>query len=180
VLKKGDKMPSFEEFISFYDQFLGSLFEKNAFDCEQTKTMLSYAIASDDEFFFKKELPQDRYLLKPNRSVIQMQPLGLFVSSIDQAIHAKSYAKDTQSFGIKFSIALTYEDAKLHKIYRLDLEDSEYKAFNELRRFVRNKTIPLTIQHHGEKKVYPFRFSKDLKDKISDIEIFKKNSMIVL
>jgi hypothetical protein len=176
VFPKVEKMPSKEDFLAFYESFLEALFTNNPIDNEKLKKMFSMAISSSEAFFTKKECSNDRLLMKPNRPVIQMQPCGLFSSSIDHELHAKSYAKDALCFGIKFSIALTYEDAIKHKIYHLEFTDREYQAFNELRRLVRHKTYPLTVMIDQEKKVYPYRFSHEFKPKISDIDFFKNNS----
>lgn len=175
VFPKEEKMPSKSDFLGFYERFLEALLNNKPLDNPCLKQMFSLALSSNEAFFTKKECSNNRLLMKPNRSVIQLQPVGLFVSSINHELYAKSYAKEALCFGLKFSIALTYEDSINHKIYHLDHGDAQYQVFNALRRFVRHKTIPLSVMIDQEKKVYPYRFSEELKPYIADMVFFKNN-----
>jgi hypothetical protein len=167
-------------FLQFYKSYLSHLFEGTECDESKIAMMFSHAIASDSHFFVKMELPGDRFLFKPKRSVIQLQPLGLFISSLNQEIHTKTFAKDAQSFGLKWNFPTIYEDAQEHKIHELTPNDSEFQKFTKLRQFIRHHTQPLIVTHAGEKKVYTFRYSKDLKDQISKMKFFTQRGLEVV
>lgn len=168
-----------ERFLEFYSHYLSKLFADEPLDHLEISKMFSLALATGPECFVKQTLSEDRFLLKPKRSVIQMQPLACFVSSLDKQIHIKSFAKDAQSFGIKFSFPTIYEDTQLHKIIELDVKDPEYALFNTLRRFLRHKTTPVVVESDKDKKVYSFRYSQDLKEKIQYMPFFSKHGLRV-
>lgn len=180
VQEEGAKECTQEEFLSFYKQYLDSLFEEEELDFKKISLFFSQALASSQDCFFKQPLSDSRFLLKPKRSVLQMQPLGLFVSSIDKKIHIKSFAKDALSFGIKFNFPTIYEDTSSHEIIELKPNDDEYKKYAVLRQFVRHQTKPMIIEDGHEKNIYPFRYSEELKDKICKLSFFEKNGLKVL
>lgn len=180
VQEEGSKACTQEEFLSFYKKYLDSLFEEEELDFKQISLFFSQALASSQDCFFMQPLSESRFLQKPKRSVLQMQPLGLFVSSIDKKIHIKSFAKDALSFGIKFNFPTIYEDTSSHEIIELKPNDDEYKKYTVLRQFVRHHTKPMIIEDGYEKNTYPFRYSEELKDKICKLRFFEKNGLKVL
>jgi hypothetical protein len=168
------------EFLEFYHEYLEALFLEKELDYKKVSVFFSQAIASSFHCFYKQELASSRFLLKPKRSVLQMQPLGLFASSIDRKIHTKSFAKDALSFGIKFNFPTIYEDTSLHEIIELKTIDIEYAKYIKLRQFLRHHTKPMMIEGNGEKNIYPFRYSEELIDKICKLSFFEKNGLKVL
>lgn len=168
------------DFLEFYHAYLIALLSDQELDHKKISLYFSQAIASSEGCFLKQEFTGARFLLRPKRSVLQMQPLGLFVSSIDKKIHIKSFAKDALSFGIKFNFPIIYEDTGTHEIIELKPSDVEYLKYIKLRQFVRQRTKPVMIEDHGEKNIYPFRYSEPLKEKICNLNFFKKNGLKVL
>lgn len=177
VQLEGSQGVSREAFLEFYESYIETLFSDGALDHALMSKMFSLAMATSEDCFYKQDLSLGRFLLKPCRSVIQMQPLALFVSSLDGLIHIKSFAKDAASFGLKFSFPTIYEQSGDHKIIELDPEDKEYAAFNVLRRFLRHHTRPVTVIGPQGKKTYSFRYSEDLKDKICKMSFLKRHGL---
>jgi hypothetical protein len=180
IQNDGDKPLSIQDFLVFYEKYLGDLFQDGNLSKKTIQENFSLALSTSALFFHKQPLSLGRCLLKLKRSCIQMQPLGLFVSSLDQSIHFKSFAKEAQSFGIRFNFPTIYEDTMCHEIIELPLDDTEYTLFNVIRQFVRHHTKPLTIYDGKEKKVYPIRYSDDLKENVLNMSFFKKHGLTVL
>ena len=166
-------------FLRFYEHYLNDLFAEQPLDIAAINFHFSHALATSIDCFFKQEFSEGRFLLKPKRSVLQMQPLGLFVSSIDHKVHIKSFAKDALSFGIKFNFPTIFEDTSQHLIHELETSDPEYARYILLRQFIRHHTKPVILEHADEKNVYPFRYSDDLKEKICNLSFFAKNGLKV-
>lgn len=179
VLNKTFHQITKNEFLNFYKSYLEDLFLEKELDFQKIALFFSQGIASDGDCFFKQELVGERFLLKPKRSILQMQPLGLFASSIDKKIHIKSFAKDALSFGIKFNFPTIYEDQNSHTIIELDPCDLEYTKYIKLRKFIRHHTKPMVIEGNGERNIYPFRYSEELKEKIVKLSFFEKNGLTV-
>jgi hypothetical protein len=169
-----------QSFLSFYKQYLEDLFSSKQLDVALISKMFSQAMARDPECFSKMELSEGRFLIKAARSVIQMQPLALFASSIDKQIHVKSFAKEAQSFGIKFSFPTIYEIASSHKIVELDPKDVEYALFNVIRRFLRHHTRPLAVVGPEGKNVYSFRYSNSLQNEVEAMPFFGEQGLKVV
>lgn len=169
-----------DDFLEFYQIYLTTLFLNQEVDHKKISFYFSHAIASSEGCFVKQDLSEGRFLLKPQRSVLQMQPLGLFMSSVDKKIHIKSFAKDALSFGIKFHFPVIYEDTSKHEIIELKPSDTEYKKYITLRQFIRQKTKPVIIEDKGVKTIYPFRYSEPLKEKICSLSFFENNGLKVL
>jgi hypothetical protein len=180
VQTQGSKAIGLSDFLDVYEQFLKDLFEEERIDVKKYGPIFSLAIASSQSCFFKQEFSEGRFLLKPKRSVIQLQPLGLFVSSLDREIHIKSFAQDAESFGLKLSFPTIYEDVGSHQIHELKPDDSEYTKFNLIRQFVRHHTKPLIIVRDQEKKVYSVRYSEDLKSQVSKMSFFERHGLKVI
>ena len=72
-----------ESFLNFYKNYLTNLFGHGSIDPQIISKMFSLSVAPSEDFFHKITFSQDRFLWKPKRSVIQFQPLGLFISSIN-------------------------------------------------------------------------------------------------
>lgn len=161
--------------LEFYEAYLEKLLSNASIDSKEVQKMFSLALAENDQAFTRVDLPGSRFLLKPSRSVIQWQPLGLFISSMDHEIHTKTFAKEVQSFGIKWSFAQVYEDIASHKITQVGPQDLEWEKLMIFRRFVRHHTEPLQVLRGNETHTYPFRFSNKLKSKLYGIEFFKRH-----
>ncbi len=173
------KMTS-DDFLEFYQRYLEALFSNQPLVEEEIRKMFSWAIASSKEAFHRQELPSSRFLLKPKRAVIQWQPLGLFISSLDKKIHTKTFAKQVQSFGVKWSFAHIYEIKQEHKVVEVGPGDPEWEKFMVFRRFVRQNTEPLQLRLGSQREVYPFRFSSQLKSRLSGIAFFKEHQLEVV
>jgi hypothetical protein len=172
VQESSSLQESCESFLSFYKNYLRNLFEHKLVDPQIISKMFSLSVAPSEDFFHKITFSQNRFLWKPKRSVIQFQPLGLFISSINQELHTKTFAKDVQSFGLKILFPTIYELSAIHQITELEPKDSEYEKFSKIRHFVRHHTQPLILLKGDEKKVTAIRYSHDLKEQILNMKFF--------
>lgn len=179
VQTQQDDIMTEDRFLNFYERYLHHLFLDQPLDDKDIARMFLISLATSSSCFAKQELSHNRFLLKPIRPVIQLQPLGLFVSSIDKQIHAKTFSKEAQPFGIKISFPTIYEETQSHIIQEIKPDDIEYEKFAAIRQFIRNQTKPLILIHKGEKKVYPIRYSENLKDEISKMKFFEKYEFTV-
>lgn len=175
-----DPSITLDQFLAFYDDYLNMLLRLNDLDLSYVKAFFSLAIASGDHCFTQQILPNNRCLFKPLRSVIQLQPLGLFISSVDKKVHIKGFSQESASFGLKVSFATIYEDTAVHKIYELSPSDVEYQKFITLRQFIRKKTKPLILEFEGEKTVTQVRYSQSLQPQIAQMTCFAQHGLKVV
>jgi hypothetical protein len=155
VLDPGGFLEKYSEYVSLLSQGIIPPFER-------FRRFFSCAMVCDLRGFYAISTGSSKFLIKPNKPVLQLQAHHFFYSDLDGKFHPMVLSPDSISWGIQFSYPQLFQDPKTRKIVKVTQSDEfpNTQLFLKLMKWVRNFTLPTPFEVHGKRINSPIRVGK--------------------
>ena len=122
----------------------------------------SCAISQTLDAFYAIPAGGLKYLIKPNKPVIQMQAHHFFYSDLDKKFHPMVLSSDSISWGLQFSYPQLFQSPKTRQIEKVtDTPEFPSSAlFSTLSKWMRSATLPTPFEVNGTRANSPIRIGK--------------------
>ncbi len=149
-----------EQFLAAYRAYIETLQSGKLLQAQPRE--FSSALARDSGTLYAHEIQPGRYMAKPLKPLIQLQPHRFFHSKTAETIHPMVMGLDSIHWGIQAAYPqIFFEAAK--GIYS-KVQDTEHfpntALFTQLVKWLRHHTVPTTFVHEGKKISTPLRLGK--------------------
>jgi len=150
-------------FLEHYEKYISALKKGLLPDDAVFRSQFALALTSTLEIMYGIDCGNERFILRPERPVIQMQMHAFHYSSFDHKFRSGVLGPESITWGITFSYPQIYQDPFTHQIQKI-AESSEFPntgLFKLLQKFIRVETIP-TPFGIGEQTINtPMRLGKE-------------------
>lgn len=136
-----------QEFLSAYEQYLSALKGKEKIDLSLYRKMFTTFFSRNIEDIYRVPLASGKEMLKIERPFIQIKPIVLNVSSIDQSIHVSALNPTGILWGLQASFPQLFQKPNSADIDKVNpKEDVNAELFKTLRGYIREKTKPVKFE----------------------------------
>ena len=129
---------------------------------DEFRRFFSCAMTTNLEGFYAISTGNEKFLIKPNKPVVQLQAHHFFYSNLDGKFHPMVLSADSISWGIQFSYPQLYQDPKTRRIAKV-AATSEFPntaLFSKLMKWMRSSTLPTPFEVNGVRVNSPIRIGK--------------------
>ncbi|OGN63880.1 MAG: hypothetical protein A3E80_03190 [Chlamydiae bacterium RIFCSPHIGHO2_12_FULL_49_9] len=135
-----DEIPIPQEmFLKAYGEWIEGLKEGRIPQDGELRPFLAAAITKDEESLWLQPVPNNRYIVKMARPVVQVQAHYFTYSSIDSVFRPMSMGPDAIFWGLQFSYPQIYQHPKTMELLEVE-EGPDTDLFLVLRKWVRDET----------------------------------------
>jgi hypothetical protein len=146
-------------FETKYAEYVDALKQGAVPSFQAYRRYFSSAMSSDLTSFYAIKLPQDKYLIKPIKPVIQLQAHQFFYSEQDKKFHPMVLSEESISWGLQFSYPQFFQDVHTRKVGRTS-EFNNHALFTKLLKWVRSNTLPTPFKVGGAVTNSPIRVGR--------------------
>lgn len=151
-----------EAFLEAYKTYEKS-HQEEGFEKKEHRSLFSSALSLEKDIFEALALKDGRFLIKPQKPVIQIQAHSFFVSNLDGSFHPMVFGKDSIKWGLQFSYPQLFQDPHTHQIEKVRSEGFvNTPLFLKLCGWLRDNTLPTRFEYQGKKITIPIRLGKQL------------------
>lgn len=151
-----------ETFLARYRDYIECLKKKRPLKDKELRRYFCQYVTSSLEMMYALKIGEDRFLIKPQKPIIQMQYHQFFVSKLDGKFHSMVLSEDSISWGIQLSYPQIYQDPNLAS-YSKVIESEEFpntSLFKKIIQWLRYNTIPTPFELEGKRTNATFRIGK--------------------
>ena len=140
-----------ETFLKEYGKWIEGLKEGKIPGDAELRPFLAAALTKDEESLWLQQVPNNRYIVKMAKPVVQMQAHYFTYSSIDSVFRPMSMGPDSIFWGLQFSYPQIYQHPKTMELLEVE-EGPDTDLFLFLRKWVRDETraTPFIV---GDKRI---------------------------
>jgi hypothetical protein len=143
VLEEAQLGDCCDRFLSSYERYIAHIM--TGVDLQQElKSDFQCALSCSESCFYRITVPVDRWIIKCNQPVIQIQPHRFSFSSVDHKVRSHVFGGDTISWGVTFSFPQLFQDPRSYAVERIGTNEKFLNAalFQKVRAWVRQNTTP--------------------------------------
>jgi hypothetical protein len=144
-------------FLNTYDGWIQKLKQGEAPTEASLKQMLAAAWTNDLEALWLQQVSVDKYITKPAKPFIRVQPHFFTYSSLDHVFRPMSVGMNSHFWGLEIAYPQVYQDPKTMEL--LTLQETEW--FSRIRIWIRDVTKPVSFLVDGQKITTTMRLGKN-------------------
>lgn len=168
---------STEKFLETYRQYINLIKEGIPVFNSKQYYPLSSAMTTTPEVLYAFEVEHTRYMAKPLKPLVQIQPHRFLASSSTGSILPMVMSESGVIWGVQFSYPQLFHDGASGR--KVDRQFPNTHLFFELVKWLRNHTFPTTFIWKGHSQATSLRLGKGCFTWINDHPQLQKEQMIV-
>lgn len=163
AVKEGEEEISYQTFLDNYCDYLTQLEKGIQPKEEKYIPFFSSVMTKEAEALYAIPVAGERRLVKPCKPVIQLQAHRVDYSSVDQKFRSMVFGIESITWGIQFSYPQIYEDPQTKEIHQISKSARfpNTALFHDLRKWMRDYTIPTPFIVNAAKINVPIRLGKE-------------------
>lgn len=161
-VKAEEAVISSKAFLEKYAEYVDLLQQGQVPAVDAFRRFFSCAMASSLEGFYALSAGNEKFLIKPNKPVLQLQSHHFFYSHLDGKFHPMVLSADSISWGIQFSYPQLYQDPQTRQVAKVTgtSEFPNTALFSKLMKWMRSSTLPTPFEVNGMRVNSPIRVGK--------------------
>jgi hypothetical protein len=161
-VKMEESILSTQAFLEKYAEYVHLLEQGQAPPVDEFRRFFSSAMTTTLEGFYALSTGNGKFLIKPNKPVVQLQAHHFFYSDLDGKFHPMVLSPESISWGIQFSYPQLYQDPKTRQVIKVanTPEFPNTALFSKLMKWMRNSTLPTPFEIKGVRINSPIRVGK--------------------
>jgi len=143
-----DAIIPFEQFLSKYIDYAASLRVGLVPDEKRVKPYFSSVFSASDDCLYALEAKGGKFIIKPNRPVVQLSVHHFTFSKEHRAFHSMVHSKRAVTWGIQFAFPQLYSNSITNDVVEV-YKNSEFpntKLFKALAKWMRRQTSPASFK----------------------------------
>lgn len=144
-------------FLSEYGCWIEALRQGRPPTDAELRQLLACALTDDLDTLWKQKVPQNRYIIKMAKPVVQIQAHFFTYSPIDGVFRPMTMGFESIFWGLQFSFPQIYQDPKTLEF----LEIKPSRLFQTIKHWVREETRATPFIVDGKKINVPIRLGKE-------------------
>ena len=161
-VKMEESIISAQAFLEKYAEYVHLLQQGQVPPVDEFRRFFSSAMTTSLEGFYALSTGNGKFLIKPNKPVLQLQAHHFFYSDLDGKFHPMVLSPESISWGIQFSYPQLYQDPKTRQVIKVanTPEFPNTALFSKLMKWMRSSTLPTPFEVKGVRINSPIRVGK--------------------
>jgi hypothetical protein len=147
-------------FLHRYGEWIDALKEGRVPTDADLRSLLACAFTAETEALWKQAVPQERYIIKMGKPVIQVQAHFFTYSSLDGVFRPMTMGSANIFWGLQFSFPQIYQEPKTMELREIE-ESQNSELFQKIKQWVRDETRPTPFIVEEKKVNVPIRLGKN-------------------
>jgi hypothetical protein len=166
-----------EQFLSSYHAYIVAL--RAGQPLEKLPRELSSALSVTPEALYVHEVQPGRYMAKPLKPLVQLQPHRFFHSKIAKTIHSQVMGPDSISWGLQIAYPqIFFDEGNYSKVHNTP-DFPNTSLFTHIAKWLRLHTVPTTFVFEDQKITTPLRLGKECFSWIANHPQLQKQGLAV-
>lgn len=157
-----DQIPvSLGNFLASYQAYIASL--KSGEVPEKQPKQFSSALSTTPAALYAHEIQKGRYMAKPLKPLVQLQPHRFFHSKIAGTIHPMVMSPDSVQWGLQIAYPQIFFDVRQGSYSKVQNHPDfpNTALFTDIAKWLRHHTVPTTFIFEGQKISTALRLGKE-------------------